>query len=665
MSAKWITTEKMAKLSPISVFHKAADGYVPPTSEVQAAHILFRRRFSLTDAANATVKISADDYYKLYINGAFVACGPAPSYPAYYAYNQIDVFPYLHAGENVIAVHTYYNGQINRVWVSGDNLHGLYLSLCQNGKEILASDESFLVSEHTAFSVEGTYGYKTGYLERYDSNAKECGFENIDFDDKSWQNAVVNPNIAHNLSVSAPMLVFEKIEPTKVEADGRSVKIDLGREICGYVKISAMGQKDSVVLFRQAEELNDDGTLRYHLRCNCDYEESWVLSGGFDTYQPFDYRGFRYLEFLLPEGCELFLDTLEVTARHNGYRELPFVSELEKREPKLGAIVRLCADTVKYGIQEVAVDCPTREKGQYLGDAGFIGMTYAALTGSAEPLKRSLCDFARSSFICPGLMAVSTSSFMQEIADYSMNFPAFVWAAYQTDKDIAFLREMYPTVLGVYRYFKCFENADGVLSDVTEKWNLVDWPANLRDNYDFPLTDPVTPGTHNVPTAYFIGMGKCINEIAKELGEVPPCDVAHNIDGFLSYFFDAEANLFKDRRESKHHSLHANVLPLLFDIGITPAVKENVLSMIREKKLVSVNYFAYYILLALERIGEYDLAHELLLSPDAWSNMLKEGATTCFEAWGKEKKKNCSLFHPWMSYAAIFAKSYFERKYRP
>ncbi|MCZ8517160.1 hypothetical protein O9H85_33380 [Paenibacillus filicis] len=29
--------------------------------------------------------------------------------------------------------------------------------------------------------------------------------------------------------------------------------------------------------------------------------------------------------------------------------------------------------------------------------------------------------------------------------------------------------------------------------------------------------------------------------------------------------------------------------------------------------------------------------------------MVKEGATTCFEAWGKDQKWNTSLCHPWAS----------------
>ena len=36
-------------------------------------------------------------------------------------------------------------------------------------------------------------------------------------------------------------------------------------------------------------------------------------------------------------------------------------------------------------------------------------------------------------------------------------------------------------------------------------------------------------------------------------------------------------------------------------------------------------------------------------SEHGWINMLREGATTCFEAWGKEQKWNTSLCHPWAS----------------
>jgi hypothetical protein len=65
-------------------------------------------------------------------------------------------------------------------------------------------------------------------------------------------------------------------------------------------------------------------------------------------------------------------------------------------------------------------------------------------------------------------------------------------------------------------------------------------------------------------------------------------------------------------------------------------------------------YTAYFALAALKLAGEYDLCIELATDNDAWLNMIADGATLTFEAWGKDVKWNTSLFHLTMSYAAVF-----------
>lgn len=74
------------------------------------------------------MRITAD-YYKLYVDGTFVATGPAAGTTDRTYYNVIDLTPYLVKGRNTLAVHTYYQGLVNRVWVSGDNRQGLWLEL--------------------------------------------------------------------------------------------------------------------------------------------------------------------------------------------------------------------------------------------------------------------------------------------------------------------------------------------------------------------------------------------------------------------------------------------------------------------------------------------------------------------------------------------------------
>ena len=50
---------------------------------------------------------------------------------------------------------------------------------------------------------------------------------------------------------------------------------------------------------------------------------------------------------------------------------------------------------------------------------------------------------------------------------------------------------------------------------------------------------------------------------------------------------------------------------------------------------------------ALKNNNEFKAVKDMLKDKKAWLNMLEEGATTTYEAWGKEQKKNTSLFHPW------------------
>ena len=104
--AEFICHGDFAELVPVDVYGKEmAERELPEHPEsLKNRHILYRRRFTLGAFDRAVLKISADDYYKLYVNGRFIAMGPAASYPHCYNYNEIDISEYLLKGENVIAV---------------------------------------------------------------------------------------------------------------------------------------------------------------------------------------------------------------------------------------------------------------------------------------------------------------------------------------------------------------------------------------------------------------------------------------------------------------------------------------------------------------------------------------------------------------------------------
>ena len=70
-----------------------------------------------------------------------------------------------------------------------------------------------------------------------------------------------------------------------------------------------------------------------------------------------------------------------------------------------------------------------------------------------------------------------------------------------------------------------------------------------------------------------------------------------------------------------------------------------------ERGLCCGVYVSYFVLYGLIRLGYPQAAYELIInkSGHSWYQMLSEGATTAYEAWGKEQKWNTSLCHAWAS----------------
>lgn len=648
MQGKFISHELFADLNAINVFHTEYPQVTVPNATEKYAdkHVLFRKKFNAGgDLFKAVLKITADDYFKLYINGEFVTQGPPPSYPQAYYYMELPVGKFLKSGENVIAVHTLYQGLINRVWVSGDNRESLWAELVVDGEVILATDESWKCKISSAYEPMAIVGYDTQYMELFYSCSEDVGFEKENFDDSKWQNAKIKKHNDYNLIKSPiqPLEIYE-VEPKSVRKTESGYFYDFGQEAIGYLVVTAKGKKSDEIIIRQGEELNDDGSVRFGLRSNCRYGEKWILSGGEDMLDQFDYKGFRFAELIVPETAEII--SVKFRIRHYPFKQKAVYKSINA---DFDNIIKLCVNTIKYGTQEIIPDCPTREKGSYLGDFCISGRAQALLTGDTTFLKKTILDFCRTSFICKGLMSVATSSFMQEIADYGLIFPSLVLWTYKFDGDIDFLKSVEPTLKGMCEYFASFDRGDGLIEKLYGQWNLVDWPANLRDGYDFPLTKPISDGVHNALNALWIGFLKAMNEIEGICGNEEVAETDEVIMSFYKAFYNDETGLFCDSESKTHSAVHSNIFPLLFGIcGKDEELKKRLVKMIYDKKLNSMGvYMAYFALAALVENGERDKAIELTLDKNAWLNMIKEGATTTFEAWGKEQKWNTSLFHPW------------------
>lgn len=70
----------------------------------------FRREFEVRSIVSAELRITADSWYRLRLNGEWVADGPARFYPEHCRYDVLDAAPYLKIGVNVLEVEVRYFG---------------------------------------------------------------------------------------------------------------------------------------------------------------------------------------------------------------------------------------------------------------------------------------------------------------------------------------------------------------------------------------------------------------------------------------------------------------------------------------------------------------------------------------------------------------------------
>ncbi|MCD7785622.1 MAG: family 78 glycoside hydrolase catalytic domain [Oscillospiraceae bacterium] len=635
---KWITTRDFISERPVNVFHRELESFDLKNCGIRNYYTLFRRKFVLDSPENTTIRISADDYYKLYINGVFACQGPAQAYFFSYNYNETDISRFLRIGENEISVLVFCQGGISREWCSGDNRQGMIADIFQDGNLLLGTDSTWQYAVlHNRTNQENSYGTVTS--------------ENIDFRDKiiTFDTAIEDPHDDH-IFKDTPVDTVEvyELKPQLIKKlRAGEYFIDVGTEVSGSLSLTVHGKRGQKLTVAYGEEAEND-RAKFDLRCNCRYLDEHILSGDTDTLDYFNYKAFRYIN-ISTDIDNLNPDSFRIVARDHRFNEkIALESDIEH----LSDIWQICRNALKIGTQEGFLDCPTREKGQYLGDFTVSGLAYLYLTGDAKIYRKTLFDFADSARICPGLLAVAPSSYMQEIADFSLQYPLQILNYYKYTGDSETVCQLFPTVCGVLDFFHQFERPDGLIEGEMGKWNIVDWSPNFRDGYNLPNEREGFIPCHNVINAFYIGAMQIENELAGIIGEPP----RHNIDGYksayINAFYNHETGLFCDLEDRAHSALHSNAIPAFF--GILPD-GNRIADFIKEKGLSCGVQFSYFVLKALANLGEYEAELELLTNETyhSWVNMLREGATTCFEAWGRDQKWNTSLCHPWASVPII------------
>jgi len=631
-------------------------------------HVLLRKAFKAPDKPVASVIafVSTDDYYKLYINGGFIAQGPAPSFPKEHNCNALDLTGVWRSGaDNCVAAHAYYQGLVNWAWVSGDDRRGFIMEIRvtykDGSRDVFATNPTWKALKCEAYKGADTLGYKTSFVENIDADLLPSGWTESGFDDSAWNAAVVmNAEQWRLHPQETDALVVREEKPVRVvgKAAGHYF-FDFGREIVGTLRVEFDATGGEKVIVKLGEELSGPETVRWEMRCNCKYRDEWTLRKGRQRIEHYDYRAFRYGE-IVGAPCVLGTDSIVAVVRHYPFDET--ASDFSCSDDELNSLWALAKYSTLMGTQEVYLDCPTREKAQYTLDT-YLEMSAAPYQCAEWNLGCRAVEMFLLSSENGKVSVVAPSSKRHCFTEYLMYPVLMARRYYMHTGDRRFLERNFGELARVEAFLReSFMTGDGVLCGTDKALqDLVDWPRNRRDGHEIM---PV----NIVPNAVFHRLESDMAEIAAALGkDVESREFAARAERIRTFvndrLWDATNHRYLDGMDengkvSGHSSLHANVFPLA--MGIVPQARvADAVAFVKTRGLNCNMFLAMFLFEALYDHGAGDYAHETLKArtEDTPMNWVRKGATTTWEAWDLEQKQNTSLFHPAGAFTAYIIAS--------
>src|SRR4030095_1609321 len=133
------------------------------------------------------------------------------------------------------------------------------------------------------------------------------------------------------------------------------------------------GSAGRVLNIQAGYHLTSDGHVSSTV--NTDLSFRFTQRDGAQEFRPMTYLGWRYLEVSSP-GETLAASAVSALVEHTD-APVEGAAQFESSDATLNDVFALVQRSAIYGVQQQFVDTPTREKGQFLGDA--VNISYATM----------------------------------------------------------------------------------------------------------------------------------------------------------------------------------------------------------------------------------------------------------------------------------------------
>ncbi len=662
------------------------------------AVVLFRRTFILEELPPSfIIHISADNRYRLFVNGVYAAKGPARSDSDHWYYETLDLTSLLKKGSNVLAVEVVNFGP-KRAWSQFSTQTNLFV---QGHSELESTVNStpgnwltclnqgihpkyinWISGKDVAFGLYVWHPTDSVVADKY-----PWGWEKADYDDTNWTAAIWSNNAGGRdtqyagginypggkLLVSRPVNLLKEqrerfltiirnewIEPPKEFLKGeRAITIPPHKKVLilydqtyltiGYPELKVSKGKGSTIRAGYAETLYNKDR---HTKGNRNDPDNKIFIGINDVFlpdgsanrlfRPLSHRTFRFLQLEIET-------TDEALIIHDYYNmKVGYPLELEasfkSNDPEINALMEPGWRTVSLCAQDILMSDAYYEQMQYVGDCKVHNLAILYLSGNDDLVRNQLkqTDWSR---IPEGLtLACYPNEFHLVIPYYSLVWIEMINDYMMWSGDHQFVRELEPGIHDVLEWFATRMEENGMLGPL-EWWNYVDWSPGFPNG--------VPPGIENGQSALFsLEYANALQKASEICMFTGNTSMAENYnrraDKILSsvneHCFDSKKGLYAETPEMKDFSQHTNILAIL-----SGAVKEKEATLVMEKVLEDTTlhevalFFRYYLLEALNRSGMVDQFKKEI---QPWFEMITLGLTTFTEipvTWERQRS-DC---HPW------------------
>jgi alpha-L-rhamnosidase len=651
----------------------------------------FRKSINLaTKPVTFNIRISADNRYKLYVNGILVSLGPARGDTYYWNYETVDIAPYLTTGKNTIAA---------TVWNDGPDRPEAQISLRtafivqgdSPAEEIANTDTSWKCIRDTAYTPNTWIGYYTYYVagpgEIIDMKHTVKGFTDINFDDTKWPEA---EELDHGKPKGMSdafgwMLVPSQIPqmertlqriPVLRKADGMTIAasfpatktaitipanttvtllLDQTYLTSAYVTFNFSKGKDAGIAISYAESLFDSPKDYDKQKSNRnDIQGKYfagrkdsLISDGTDgqTFNSLYWRTYRYVQVRV----QTKNDPLTIDDIYGTFTGYPFkynaVFNTDNEEIK--KILEIGWRTCRLDAMETYMDCPYYEQLQYIGDTRIQAMVSYYNSGD-DRLARNAINLMDHSRIAEGLTLSRHPSFSpQIISTFSLWYIGMLHDYWMYRADSNFVKSKLMAERSILDFFSKYQQADGSLKS-TPYWTFIDWADGKNWHSGMPPTG--SKGNSSMLDMQLLWAYQQAAEMEGKMGMAAYAvlyakKAAQLKQTIENKYWDAAKTLYADTEDKNLFSQHANSLAILTGLVKPQYMATMAKNMLNDTSLTQCTiYFKYYMHQALVKAG---LGNDYLSWLDVWRNNIKMGLTTWAEI--SDLKNNRSDCHAWGS----------------